>query len=68
MEGQTVSKTLESVSDIPRNNVAACIAYARKHKGVTPDEAHVMVMLQDDPTELLKVMAKWPSRSPDNDE
>lgn len=47
------------IYQIPRNDVAACIAYHDERGGVTPDDLHVMFMLQDDPSELTRVSASW---------
>lgn len=45
--------------DIPRNDVAACVAYYQERGQIRADEARVMLKLQDDPTELREVMKDW---------
>ena len=53
-------KVPESVWDIPRNDVAACVAFYRARKGkITAEEMSVMLRLQDDDTELLRIAEKW---------
>lgn len=44
---------IKSVWDLPRNDVAACLAFVRARRGrVSEDDYEVMLMLQDDWTEL----------------
>lgn len=50
------------LTDIPRNDVDACVRYHDDRGGVTPEDEHVMVMLQDDPRALLAKMRHWKSR------
>lgn len=47
------------IYQIPRNDLDACMAYHDRHQGVTPDEAHVMYLLQDD-TEAFKALTLSP--------
>ena len=57
-----MSKEPETVWDLPRNDVEACARYYKRRGGVTADEMHVMLMLQDDPSELERVAADWKVR------
>jgi hypothetical protein len=50
-----------SVWEIPRNDVAACVAFYRARGQVTPDEMSVMLRLQDDDAELMRTAADWKS-------
>lgn len=50
--------TPQSVWDIERNDIAACVDFHDVH-GARPDDIRTMVMLQDDPTELLQIIAGW---------
>jgi len=56
----------KNVSDLPRNDVAACERFyrARGKLGIESDEAEVMLRLQDDPSELEAKMMKWKIRDP----
>ena len=47
-----------SVWDLKRNDIKGCVDLYDK-QGVSPDEARVMIRLQDDPAELLKIMKTW---------
>ena len=47
-----------SVWDIDRNDIAACVEY-HDANGATPDDIRTMIMLQDDPAELLAIIAGW---------
>ncbi len=38
-----------NIYQVPRNDVAACMAYYEARGQITTDEAQVMMMLQDDP-------------------
>lgn len=49
---------MNTVWDLPRNDLAACEAYHEAH-GATPDDVRVMLKLQDDPTELMRIVATW---------
>lgn len=52
----------KSVWDIPRNDVAACVAFYSARKGkITAEEMSVMLRLQDDDTELLELAESWSS-------
>lgn len=52
------------ITDIARNDIAACVAYHDEHDGVTSDEAHVLIMLQSDPAELIAIMKRWKRLEP----
>lgn len=46
--------------DIPRNDVAACVRFYEARRGtITPDEMGVMLSLQDDDSELLRIAMAW---------
>lgn len=47
-----------SVWDIRRNDIPACVALYEA-RGVTPDEARVMIRLQDDPSEIMGLIKTW---------
>lgn len=55
-----------SVWDLERNDVQSCVALyeSRVARGATvsPSERRAMIKLQDDPKELLKIMAGWSAR------
>lgn len=53
--------TPDSVWEIPRNDVRACVRYYEAH-GVTEDEVAVMLQLQDDPGELKTLAQRWTVR------
>lgn len=55
-------KAPESVWDLPRNDVAACVAFYRARGAVTPEEMSVMLRLQDDDRELMRIAANWKTR------
>lgn len=48
-----------TVYQLPRNDVAACVAYYEARGQITTDEAQVMAMLQDDPSALAAVSHGW---------
>lgn len=49
-----------SIVDVPRNDVAAARRYYEAHgKRIDPDGMHMLLMLQDDPTELERVSKRW---------
>jgi hypothetical protein len=53
-------KIPKSVWDLPRNDVAACVAFYRAKGGkITAEEMQVMLRLQDDDTELMRVSVDW---------
>ena len=47
------------VSSVPRNDLAAAREFYQRRGHITSDEAESLVMLQDDPTKLLEIMATW---------
>lgn len=49
-----------TIWDIPRNDIEACRAYWLTGKA-TSDDLHTMMMLQDDPAELIVAMRDWPT-------
>ena len=48
-----------SVFSVPRNDVAAALAFYERRGSITGHEARVLLQLQDDPAELLNLMATW---------
>lgn len=52
-----------SVWQLQRNDAKACVAYYDEH-GVTSDEYRVMLMLQDNASELLALSVDWKVRKP----
>jgi hypothetical protein len=54
----------QSVWDIPRNDVAACVAYYKSRGAVSGEELSVMLKLQDDDTELLELAQAWKTSGP----
>lgn len=51
--------TPRTVWQVPRNDVAAARRFWRSRRGpLTTDESRVLARLQDDPTELLEIMAR----------
>lgn len=45
---------------VPRNDLAAAVAFYRERgQSITNDEMHSLIMLQDDPTELLAIAMHW---------
>lgn len=55
-----------AIVDVPRNDVAAARRYYRAHgERIDPDAMHMLLMLQDDPTELERVSKRWTVVEPD---
>lgn len=48
-----------TVTAVPRNNIAAATAFYEKNAPITSQQARVLLRLQDDPAELLNLMATW---------
>lgn len=50
---------MTKLTDLERNDVEAALAYVRKRDGkVSPDEGQMLLMLQDDPTELMEALRR----------
>lgn len=49
----------EGVTAVPRNDIAAATAFYESRGKVTPEEMHILYMLQDDPRELERVAKSW---------
>jgi hypothetical protein len=58
--GAAVSKA-KRLHEIARNDVPACEAYYEAY-GVTSNEMHIMVRLQNDPEPLLEIMKRWKAK------
>lgn len=59
-----MSRTPESVWQVPRNNISAVSAFLASIGGeASPDEVSVLLQLQDDPEELMALIRDWKSRA-----
>lgn len=47
------------ITEIPRNDIAACKRYYKAKGFITPEDGEMLAMLQDDPSELARVSKRW---------
>lgn len=53
-------KRVASLGDIPRNDLPACYAYyVHRGREITSNEFHILLLLQDDQSGLLRMASGW---------
>lgn len=45
--------------DVPRNDTAAAREWYEANKPIRPEDMTILLMAQDDPTELMQISVEW---------
>lgn len=54
-----LDQAADSAFAVPRNDIPAAVAFYERRGSITSDEGRTLLQLQDDPAELLNLMATW---------